>query len=63
MNEIPKNAVLICSCGHPRESHRSEATYDITYCRKCNCDYFSARKMLVDLPSKSEEPGATRRRG
>jgi hypothetical protein len=33
-----KKSADTCRCGHSREAHRGE--YEITYCRRCNCDSF-----------------------
>lgn len=45
----PKPGEEICSCGHGKETHRSEAMGDITYCRRCNCDNFVPTYKMVPI--------------
>lgn len=43
---------IICKCGHERMRHLSESTYEITYCRACNCENFRPAYKVVPVEKK-----------
>ncbi len=51
-----KTGDIICKCGHERQRHLSEATYEITYCRACNCEHFRAAYKIVPVGTTSGKP-------